>query len=106
MLGIYRLPGKHTVNQFLNEFLDFLEAVRAEMINLIIMGDFNISVNLHELKCEVEDFVSSMNALGFEQHSTFYTHCKGTILDLVFTECITSVSVMKCYPGPFLSGHR
>ena len=65
ILGIYRPPGKNTVSQFLNELCDLLEVIRPSASSLLILGDFNIPINLKDKKTEVDDFIQTMTALGF-----------------------------------------
>ena len=46
-----------------------------------------------------------MLALGLDQHVTFPTHRSNNILDLVFTECLSTHRILSCKPGPYLSDH-
>ena len=72
--------------------------------NLVIGGDFNLHVN------DVDDpnaniFLDMMSAFGFSEHVVFDTHKAGNILDLLFTEEISQISLLECNPGPILSDH-
>ena len=105
-MGIYRPPSKSTISQFPDELSYLLEEIRSSVSSLLILGDFNIPISHTEEKTEVDDFIQTMTALGFSQHCNFYTHQMGNILDLEFTECISPITVTRCYPGLFPFDHR
>ena len=46
-----------------------------------------------------------MGALGLDNHVNFAMHNIGNTLDLVLTEALSSLSVVTCRQGPFLSDH-
>ena len=49
--------------------------------------------------------IRTMEALGLYNHVNFATHNRGNTLDLVLTEVLSSLSVVTCRQGPFLSDH-
>ena len=51
-------------------------------------------------------FIDTFTALSLTQHVTMSTHVKGNILDLMFTEEISSIKLTSCQAGPFLSDHK
>ena len=51
-------------------------------------------------------FLYTFTALGLTQHVTMSTHVKGNILDLMFTEEISSIKLTSCQADPFLSDHK
>ena len=51
-------------------------------------------------------FSDMMEALGLDQHTNFSTHRSGNILDLVFTEVISSLKVLECSEGSYMSDHK
>ena len=58
------------------------------------------------LKTKMEKFfVDTMLALGLDQHVTFPTHRCNNILDLVFSECLSTHKILSCKQGPYLSDH-
>ena len=84
---------KHTVNEFVTEFVDFLANMLVKFTgDLIIAGDFNIHVN-DLFNDDTLQLLSVMEALRFDQLVDFCTHKSGNILDLMFT-CIGNKS--KC----------
>ena len=89
---------------FLDEVTDFLATFLVEHNNIIITGDFNIHVN-DTNDPEAQIFLDTMEALGLDNHVNFATHNRGNTLDLVLTEALSSLSVVTCRQGPFLSDH-
>ena len=89
---------------FLDEVTDFLATFWVEHNNIIIMGDFNIHVN-NTNNPEAQIFLDTMEALGLDNHVNFAMHNRGNTLDLVLTEVLSSLSVVTCRQGPFLSDH-
>ncbi|XP_052788755.1 uncharacterized protein LOC128223518 [Mya arenaria] len=43
--------------------------------------------------------------MGLQQHVNFSTHTGGHCLDLVITEVVHGISVVKCEQGPYISDH-
>ena len=78
----------------MDEYVEFLADVLADHRNILILGDFNIHVNSKD-NPDAEVFSGMMEALGLNQHTNFSTHRSGNILDLVFTEVISSLKVLK-----------
>ena len=46
-----------------------------------------------------------MAALGLDCHVDFPTHKNGHSLDLVFTETLGEMKMIRCNPGTYLSDH-
>ena len=103
VIGIYRPPSLSTDYQFIDDFLTFSEGILSQYSNLMFMGDFNI--HIVEDGYAVQDFNNCIYAMGLDQHVNFSTHVNGNCLDLVITEAIHGVEVLKCDPGPFISDH-
>ena len=61
-------------------------------------------MHLNENSLIIDDFNSSLNALGLEQHVDLSIHYNGQSLDLVITESL-NIHVTSCKPGPFISDH-
>ena len=75
--GIHRLPpsaqNKLTINQFLDEFMEFTADVITQHTNPIFIGDLNVHANdLNNPDTEI--FIDTMSALGLDQHIDFPTH--------------------------------
>ena len=47
-----------------------------------------------------------MEALGLDQHTNFSTQRSGNILDLVFTEVISSLKVLEYSEGSYMCDHK
>ena len=54
---------------------------------------------------EAQIFLDTMEALGLDNHVNFAMHNRGNTLDLVLTEALSSLSMVTCRQGPFLSDH-
>ena len=89
----------------MDEYVEFLADVLADHRNLIILGDFNIHINSID-DPDAEVFSDMMEALGLDQHTNFSIHGSGNILDLVFTEVNSSLKVLECSKGPYMSDHK
>ena len=90
---------------FMDKYVEFLTDVLADHRNILILGDFNIHVNSRD-DPDAEAFSDMMEALGLDQHTSFSTHRSGNILDLVFTEVISSLRVLECSEGSYMSEHK
>ena len=53
----------------------------------------------------VQLFINMMVALGLECHVDFPTHENGHSLDLIFTEMLSEMQIIRCTPGAYLSDH-
>ena len=72
--------------------------------NVVIAGDFNLHIDNDE-DPEAQLFTDMMAALGLDCHVDFPTHKYGHSLDLVFTETLSEMKIIKCNPGTYLSDH-
>ena len=108
VLAVYHPPylekAPITNAMFLDEVTDFLATFLVEHNNIIIMGDFNIHIN-NTTDPEAHIFLDTMETLGLDNHVNFSMHNSGNTLDLVLTEALSSLSVVTCRQGPFLSDH-
>ena len=89
---------------FINDITEFLTEALSQHQNIILAGDFNIHIKKQE-DPEANILMDTMTALDLQQHTNFFTHHSGNILDLIFTETIMKQKVLKCTPGPFISDH-
>ena len=108
VLALYHPPysEKATITNvmLLDEVTDFLATFLVEYNNTIITSDFNIHLN-NTNDPEAQIFLDTMEALGLDNHVNFATYNRGNTLDLVLTEVLSSLSVVNCRQGPFLSDH-
>ena len=108
VLALYHPPNMErapiTNAMFLDEVTDFLATFLVEHNNIIITGDFNIHVN-NTNDPEAQIFPDTMEALGLDNQVNFVTYNRGNTLDLILTEALSSLSVVTCRQGPFLSDH-
>ncbi len=104
--AIYRPPGcpGQPITGFTEDFVTMLDGALCEP-NPFFMGDFNIHVNDPE-DVDAIDFMTTVMALGLDQHTSFYTHKCGHTLDLVITPPLTNYLILHLVPGPFFSDHR
>ena len=72
--------------------------------NMVIAGDFNLHIDNDE-DPEAQLFIDMMAALGHDCHVDFPTHKNGHSLDLVFTEMLSEMKIIRCNPGTYLSDH-
>ena len=108
ILVVYHPPPsdryQHTNTQFTDEFLELVSNLMSTYTNMIILGDFNLHVNDAQNEDAIQ-FLSAMDALGFEQRVNFCTHKDGNTLDLVFTSYLHRMELKDICSGQFLSDH-
>ena len=85
---VYRPPHSKDhrvpVVSFLNEFSSYMESIILSKDHLLILGDFNIHVDVPTDAYTVK-FMDLLESVGLEQHVRGPTHTHGHILDLVIT---------------------
>ena len=109
LLALYHPPPspkhKHTVNEFVTEFVDFLADMLVKFTgDLVIAGDFNIHVN-GLFNDDTQQLLSAMEALEFEQLVDFCIHKSGNILDLMFTCIGNKIKCINIKSDGFISDH-
>ena len=90
---------------FIDDVTDHLITLLSTATNNIILGDFSMHINDSNSN-DACTFIGTFIALGLTQHVTMSTHVKGNILDLMFTEEISSIKLISCQAGSFLSDHK
>ena len=105
--GIYHPSPKNAITNrmFIDDVTDHLMTLLSAATNNIILGDFNMHINDTNSN-DACTFLDTFTALGLTQHVTMSTHIKGNILDLMFTEEISSIKLTTCQASPFLSDHK
>ena len=103
--SLYSEKNPITNNMFLDDFAEFLVDVLADHRNVLTLGDFNIHINNKD-DPDAKLFSDVMEALGLNQHINFSTHRSDKTLDLVFTEAISSLKVLECGEGSYISDHK
>ena len=83
----------------------FLADVLADHRNILIFGDFNIHINNKD-DPDAKVFSDVMEALGLNKHINFSSHISDNTLDLVFTKAISSLKVLECSEGSYISDHK
>ena len=81
-----------TNNIFIDKISELLTEVLPSSKNFIILGDFNLHVNDQD-DVDAQIFSDSMEALGLRQHSMIPTHKTNNVLNLIFTEIRSDISV-------------
>ena len=84
---VYRPPGPYS--EFLSEFSEFLSQLVLSTDKVIVVGDFNIHIDVENDSLNV-NFNSILDSIGFSQSVHRPTHCLNHTLDLVLTYGIES----------------
>ena len=72
--------------------------------NIITLGDFILHVNdLQDADASI--CLDTLMAMGLTQHINFPTHNSPNTLDLIITEIVSLLKVVKYILGPFISDH-
>ena len=105
--GIYHPPLKNAITNrmFIDDVTDHLITLLSTATNNIILGDFNMHINDSNSN-NACTFIDTFTALSLTQHVTTSTHVKGNILNLIFTEEISSIKLISCQTGFFLSDDK
>ena len=82
---MYHPPDLTTINEFHEDFLNFVGNLRLKYRNLVILGDFNIHINNMDSE-DIHQFLQTIEAMGLKQKVEYPTHIEGNILDPVFTD--------------------
>ena len=88
----------------MNEFLELYVELVNMGSDIMLAGDFNIYY-LENDDMQAEKFQDMMEAIGLQQHVTQMTHTSGNILDLVFTDYQSKISVTNLKINSFISDH-
>ena len=93
-----------TNNIFIEEITELHTEVLPSSKNYIILGDFNLHVSDQE-DVDTQIFSDSIEALGLNQHLMIPTHKSNNVLDLIFTEIISDISVEAVETASYISDH-
>lgn len=99
---VYRAPGPYS--NFLSEFPEFLASLVLKTDKVIIVGDFNIHVDVVNDSCSTA-FMSTMESIGFSQWVHEPTHSLNHTLDLVLTYGVQIEHLVVSSYNPILSDH-
>ena len=99
---VYRPPGPYS--EFLSEFSEFLSNLVLSTDKVIIVGDFNIHVDVDNDSLNTA-FISLLDSIGFSQCVNKPTHCHNHTLDLVLTYGIEIEHLIVFPQNPILSDH-
>ena len=100
---VYRPPGPYS--EFLSEFSEFLSNLVLSTDKVIIVGDFNIHVDV-DVDSLSTAFISLLDSIGFSQSVNKPTHCLNHTLDLVLTYGIEIEHLIVFPQNPILSDHH
>ena len=99
---VYRPPAPYS--EFLEEFPDFLSNLAMNSDKVIIVGDFNVHVDVDD-DCLTSAFKSLLDSIGFSQRVHEPTHSFNHTLDLVLTYGIEVDHITVFPQNPVLSDH-
>ena len=108
IIVIYRPPysNEHRVamSTFFAEFADYVETILSSNEQLLILGDFNIHIDVagDSDANKLSDFFESV---GLQQHVEQYTHVQGHTLDLVISRRSDNIIEDSPCVDRFLSDH-
>ena len=91
-------------NIFTDEITELLTKVLPSSKNYIIWGDLNLHVSDQD-DVDTQIFSDSMEALGLKQHLMISAHKSNNVLDLIFTEIISDISVEAVEIASYMSDH-
>jgi hypothetical protein len=111
-LVIYRPPtsaiNKCSVADFLDEFTTLLESVVNATGHLVILGDFNIRMDVVDCP-DTSRFLDLLLSFGLCQHVQDLTHEKGHSIDLVITrtadQCLSPIKIDFSLPSDHAALH-
>ena len=92
------------INTFLTEFSDLMESTILSKEPLIVVGDYNIHVDVPN-DTDALKLLDLLESLGLEQHVTEPTHIHGHTLDLVMTRKIEDILASPPRACRYFSDH-
>ena len=105
---VYRPPYsvKHpvTTSTFITEFSDYLESLVMSSEPLLILGDFNIHMDLPD-DTDCKNMSDLLESMGLIQHVLQPTHELGHTLDLIITRISDNIIAGRPYTGELFSDH-
>ena len=108
LIVVYRPPYSDThpvtINMFLDNFADYLESIILCPEPLLIAGDLNIHVDIHDHNDSVK-FMDLLVSTRLVQHVNTPTHQRGHILDLIITREVDSLVHKPPISDCLLSDH-
>ena len=112
VITIYRPPqsknNKSTISDFLDEFAALMETVVISSGRLIILGDFNIHVDVEDDPNSIK-FAELLDSFNLTQHIRQSTHDKGHTIDLIITRsddpCVSNFSFDRSLPSDHCAIH-
>ena len=99
---VYRAPGPYS--DFISEFSEFLSSLVLKSDKVIIVGDFNVHVDVTNDSLS-NAFTSLIDSIGFCQSVNKPTHCFNHTLDLVLSYGMDIEHLMVFPHNPLLSDH-
>ena len=69
----------------------------------MILGDYFHLSNIDDP--DATTFKDTLDALGLKIYNNFPMYRHGNTLDILVTEIASSLNIITCQPGPFLSDH-
>ncbi|XP_028272704.1 uncharacterized protein LOC114443000 [Parambassis ranga] len=103
LVVVYRPPAA-AYSEFLLEFSDFLSSLVLSTDKVIIVGDFNIHMDVDSDSLKIA-FNSLLDSVGFSQLVNEPTHCHSHTLDLVLTYGLEAENLLVWSQNPVLSDH-
>ena len=79
---------------FLDHLTELLTDKLAQLANIRLLGDFNMYIE-EVTSLDTIIFNNTMEALGLTEHVTQPMHNKGNVLDLVFTELGSKITITR-----------
>ena len=100
---VYRAPSPYS--EFLTEFSEFLSSLVLKADKIIIVGDFNIHVDVDSDSLS-NAFTSLLDSIGFSQCVHEPTHCFNHTLDLVLAYGVQTEQLTVHPQNTLLSDHQ
>lgn len=102
LVDIYR-PLRSTFREFFEELLTLLELLTPNPDKLVILGDFNIHVDV-ATDHHARQFTYMADSFGLVQHINSATHIEGKILELVLSRSVDKM-IADCWVADPVSDH-
>ena len=72
---------------------------------MVLNGDVNIHLNDHTSDDDAGIFIDTLEAMGFKIHMAGPTHHSRNTIDLIATQSGSTLDMISCTCGPYLSDH-
>ena len=101
----YSSKAPFTNRMIIDDITNWLPDRLIKYNNVVLIGDVNIHLNDRTSDDDAGIFSETLEAMGFIIHMASPTHCTGNTIDLIANQSGSTLDVISCKCGPYVSDH-